>query len=313
MLLFHTASMTALFIEDIVERCNRRFVNIGGDFVLIEDSPINCSFLRITDWREAWAALYVRKLKFGQFTEHREIIDYNKYVPFGASEIIMEALRVHALDAAVLACDGAGTVITNRPEIVQGIGGRMSGLLYTTPRKNVIQRLEKEGATVLDHEKARIDCVRGAKKALECYRRVAVTVTAGKDIERLRALSPDVVTFVVHTTGVTAEQAEYAVKADIVWGCASKFVREITGPHSLVQLGVGIPVFVLTEKGLNVVKPRICELSSQTGDALEKRKKEILSGATYVIHHKREGGPVEVVMEKCQLPVLRAGSVHPLI
>jgi hypothetical protein len=38
--------MTELFIEDIVERCNRTFVHIGGDFVLIEDSPVSCPFLR---------------------------------------------------------------------------------------------------------------------------------------------------------------------------------------------------------------------------------------------------------------------------
>jgi len=53
----------------------------------------------------------------------------------------MYAMRKNVIDSAVLVCDGAGTVIVNRPEIVQGIGARMNGLFYTTPIKNMIVRL----------------------------------------------------------------------------------------------------------------------------------------------------------------------------
>jgi putative methanogenesis marker protein 8 len=306
--------MTELFIEDIVERCNRTFVHIGGDFVLIEDSPVSCPFLRVADWREAWMALYLRKLKFGQFTEKRKISDPHKYVPFGASEIIMDAMEAHLLDAAVIVCDGAGTVITDRPDIVQGIGGRMSGLAYTTPRKSVIDRLQKKGALVLDPDTARIDAVKGVQKALENYEKIAVTVPASPDIERLKKLSSSgsVSIFVVHTTGITAEQAAIATKADIVWGCASLYVREITGPKSLLQLGVGIPVFVLTERGLSLVVPRICTLSPQTGEILKEKKDAILSGNSSVIHH-RFAQRLELVMEACELPVLKQTGPHPLI
>jgi len=301
-------------IEDVIERCNRTFVHIGGDFVLIEDSPIQCPFLRIKNWREAWMALYLRKLKFGQFTENRDIIDHQKYVPFGASEIIMEALGVDLLDAAVLVCDGAGTVITCRPEIVQGVGGRMSGLVYTTPRKSVIQRLEKEKAIVLDPETAKIDPVEGTKRALEEYRRIAVTVTASADIDVLRGISEDITLFVVHTTGITPKQAEYATKADIVWGCASEYARKIAGPESLVQLGVGIPVFVLTERGVDLIAPQICELSPQIGNFLKEKREDILSGATYLIHHRRNPEfRIELTMKKCRLPVLKHHGPQPLI
>ncbi len=300
-------------IEDIVERCNRRFVHIGGDFVLVEDSPITCPFLRVKTWQEAWMALYLRKLKFGQFTDQRQIKDCRKYVPFGATEIIMEALTCHLLDAAVTACDGAGTVITDRPDIVQGIGGRMSGLVYTTPRKSVIKRLQKEKALVLDPETARINAVDGVRKALEHYKKVAVTVTASEDIEVLRSLSPDVSVFVVHTTGISVQEAEYTVHADMVWGCASKYVRTIAGPHALVQLGVGIPVFVLTERGLDLIIPRITELSPKTGKILKENIKSIQSGATYVIHHKRDKTGIDLVMNLCELPVLRPTGPHPLI
>jgi len=306
--------MTELFIEDIVERCNRTFVHIGGDFVLIENSPIHCPFLKVTDWREAWMTLYLRKLKLGQFTDRRQIIDYNKYVPFGATEIIMEALRKNLLDAAVVACDGAGTVITDRPDIVQGIGGRMSGLVYTTPRNHVIKRLQKEHATVLDPERARIDMVEGAEIALTLHKKIAVTVTASVDIEELKRLSQNISIFVVHTTGITPEQAEYATKADIVWGCASKYTREVTGSHALVQLGVGIPVFVLTTRGLNLIVPQISELSPKTGEALKESISDIQSGSTYVIHHKRDlKTGIDLVMKRCTLPVLRQSGPHPLL
>jgi putative methanogenesis marker protein 8 len=299
-------------IEDIVERCNRRFVHIGGDFVLVEDSRITCPFLRVKTWQEAWMALYLRKLKFGQFTDHRQIKDCKKYVPFGATEIIMEALTGNILDAAVIACDGAGTVITDRPDIVQGIGGRMSGLVYTMPRTSVIERLQKEKAIVLDPETACINAVRGAKKALEHYKKIAVTVTASKDIERLQRM-PGVSIFVVHTTGVSAQNAEYTINADIVWACASKYVRDIAGPHALVQLGVGIPVFVMTERGLNLIIPRITELSPKTGKKLKENIKSIQTGATYVIHHKKDKTGIDLVMNPCELPVLRPTGPHPLI
>ena len=306
--------MTELIIEDIIERSNRRFVHMGGDFILIEDSPLECPFLRIKTWREAWMALYLRKLRFGQFTDHRQIADHRKYVPFGASEIIMEALRVHVLDAAVLACDGAGTVITDDPSIVQGIGGRMSGLICTTPRESVIQRLQEYGAVVLDPEKASIDAVRGVQRALEKHRRVAVTVTACQDIEKLRTLSEDISVFVVHTTGITPEQAAYTTKADIVWGCASLHARKVAGPQSLVQLGVAIPVFVLTEKGVDLIIPRISELSPQIGEKLRKRREEILSGGTCLIHHKRDlGKKVELTMKECELPVSKHAGPRPLL
>ena len=305
--------MTEFFIEDVIERCNRTFVHIGGDFVLVEDSPISCPFLKVSDWRGAWMALYLRKLKFGQFTDKRHITDHCRYVPFGASEIIMDALEAQILDAAVLVCDGAGTVITERPELVQGIGGRMSGLVYTTPRHNTIHKLERKGAIVLNPETARIDPVEGVKKALELYKRIAVTVTASRDIERLRELSDDISIFVVHTTGVTPPQSHYTLGADIVWGCASLHIREITGPQSLLQLGVAIPVFVLTERGINLIIPRICAASPGVGRILKEKRDDILSGTTYLIHHVWDYKKVDLTMEKCALPVLVDKGPHPLI
>lgn len=301
-----------LRIEDIIERSNRTFVHIGGDFVLIKDSPIQCPFLRIGSWQEAWIALYLRKLQFGQFTEERQIRDACKYVPFGATEIITEALRAGILDACVLVCDGAGTVITSDPEIVQGIGGRMSGLVYTVPRQNVICRLQQEGAIVVDPVKARIDPLQGAREASRIYERIAVTTTAGPIVEELAAL-PGVVTFVVHTTGISPEQASHAEKSDIAWGCASKYVREIVGQNALLQLGVGIPVFVLSEKGLSLIQPQITALSHEIGASLHQHRDAISSGSSHVIYHRRTSQGTSLVMEKAVLPVSRHAGPRPLL
>jgi putative methanogenesis marker protein 8 len=301
-----------MIIEDVIQRANRTFVHVGGDFVLIEDSPVECPFIRVKTWKDAWTALYLRKLQFGQFTEERKIKDSRKYVPFGASEIIMEAMYAGLLDAAVLVCDGAGTVITDDPSIVQGIGGRMSGLLYTVPRKKVINKLKKENATVLDIETAVIDPVKGAQKARELYSNVVVTITAGKDIELLNKM-PELFVFVVHTTGVSATQAEYACQADIVWGCCSKQVRDRVGTHALVQLGVGIPVFVMTERAIRIILPQIKNLSDTIGSVLKEKISDIVSGESVVIHHTRTAHGMGLVMKKSTLPVSRHTGPRPLI
>ena len=72
--------------------------------------------------------------EFGFFTSRRGIIRKDIAVPFGASEILMYCMKKEIIDAAVIVCDGAGTVIVNKPEIVQGIGARMNGLFFTSLR-----------------------------------------------------------------------------------------------------------------------------------------------------------------------------------
>ena len=59
--------------------------------------------------------------KFGYFTAERELSRSDVAIPYGASEILMYALRKKVVDAAVVVCDGAGTVIVKKPEVVQGV------------------------------------------------------------------------------------------------------------------------------------------------------------------------------------------------
>ena len=42
-----------------------------------------------------------------------------------------------------MVCDGCGTVTVEDPELVQGIGGRISGIISTSPINEVINILGK--------------------------------------------------------------------------------------------------------------------------------------------------------------------------
>ena len=79
------------------------------------------------------------------FTGKRQLLGHDTFVAFGASEIMMSGLLSGFLNASVIACDGAGTVISNNPELVQGIGGRMPGLVKTEPIEDVINGIQKFG------------------------------------------------------------------------------------------------------------------------------------------------------------------------
>ena len=53
------------------------------------------------------------------FTAKRQVLGQDTFVAFGASEIMISGLRSGFLDATVTVGDGAGTVISNNPELVQ--------------------------------------------------------------------------------------------------------------------------------------------------------------------------------------------------
>ena len=104
---------------------------------------------------------------FGLFTKNRVVEESRYIVPFGASEILMSALKRKIIDAAVIVADCAGTVITANPNLVQGLCGRISGIIETSPILEVIERIEKAGGIVLDKDTAEINQFEGVKKAIE--------------------------------------------------------------------------------------------------------------------------------------------------
>ena len=196
---------------------------------------------------------------YGMFTSKREIFSEDSFVGFGASEMLGNALAKGVIDAAVIACDGVGTVVVTDPAMVQGIGGRMSGLVSTTPIPDVIKKIQDGGGIVPDPNHASMDPLLGVRAAHNAgFHRLAVTVASADAAELVRKADPDVVIVVVHTTGTTDGEAERLVRvADIITSCASKAIRAICGPKALLQAGSAIPVFAMTPKGKDIIIERM--------------------------------------------------------
>jgi len=198
-------------------------------------------------------------------TPRREVSDTKPFVGFGASELLSFGLSAGLLDAVVLACDGAGTVIVTKPALVQGIGGRMSGLVKTVPYEDVIRRIEENGGMVIDKEHAGLDQTAGVAKASAMgYRKIAVTVAVPEEAKKIRSLYPDAMIFGVHVTGLSGGEAEVLVSsADLVTSCASGPIREVAGKKALLQAGVAVPIFAVTKKGKDLIIEKIRQSSEQ--------------------------------------------------
>ncbi|MDU9376850.1 hypothetical protein McpSp1_14840 [Methanocorpusculaceae archaeon Sp1] len=202
--------------------------------------------------------------RFGMCTKNREVLDKETFVLFGASELMTTGLRTGRIDAAVIACDGAGTAIVRSPELVQGIGGRMSGLVSTTPYPEVIARIEEAGGFVVNKKTGAMDALAGLAKAKEMgWTKVAVTIAGFQHelAEEIRAAYPNALIIAVHTSSVASlEDALRLAKAsDLVFSCASKYVREAAASCALVQGGVGVPVFATSKPGKMIIMDRLIE------------------------------------------------------
>ncbi len=205
--------------------------------------------------------------KFGMCTKNREVLDKESFVLFGASELMTTGLRTKTLDAAVICSDGAGTIIVRSPELVQGIGGRMSGLVSTTSYPEVVKRIEDAGGIVIDKKTAKLDILAGLERAKnEGWKRVGVTVAGFQHelAEIIRTKYPEALIIAVHTSGVQNEEnAERLVAAsDLVFACASQYVRAAVS-KALVQGGVGVPVYAMTPAGKSLVMERLIETNQQ--------------------------------------------------
>lgn len=53
---------------------------------------------------------------YGMCTSEREILGSGEFVGFGASELMSAGLKSGIIDCAVIASDGAGTVVVSSPE-----------------------------------------------------------------------------------------------------------------------------------------------------------------------------------------------------
>lgn len=205
-----------------------------------------------------------RILQHGMFSPKRKL-EMGVFVGFGASESMMTGISKGVIDAAVTVCDGAGTVITNNPQLVQGMGGWISGLVKTEPIPEVIRGIEDRGGHVLSPQDAAIDQYEGARWAADGFSKFAVTVADAETAQKLRELETDaqvrILIIGVHLTGISSEDSARLLSlADLVTGCASKYIREQVKP--LVQVGTAVPLFGLTRWGKELLIMRATEVES---------------------------------------------------
>lgn len=203
---------------------------------------------------------------FGMCTPER-VIEMDDLVTVGISEILKTNMENGSIDCVVGACDGAGTVIMTNPRVVQGVGGRVSGLVSTTPIPEVIEKLEEKDSIVLDPQTAELNQLEGLKIAIEKgYKNIAITVIPSPMIKELRQYPVDddvnVYIFIAHTTGATAQEAQMMFEnGDIVTACASKEVSDYADEHKPYYYGLKVPIFCASEDGRRFLDNRLKKIN----------------------------------------------------
>jgi len=248
--------------EHTIQCCGAR-VQICGERIevlsepRIHSCPLHESLYgkRVIDRETVRKTVETKMQAYGFCCRHR-VFEDAIVVPYGASEVVKTCMETKLLDCAVVVCEGAGTVITSNPSLVQGIGAHLTGIIKTSPITETIQHIEKNNGWVLDSTTAEINQAEGVKKAVEMgFKKIAVTVAGfqAEQITKIRVLEKelgvDVTVFSVCNTCATEEDARLIANADIVTASASKIIREKIGPKALMQVGVTIPVFAITDKG----------------------------------------------------------------
>jgi putative methanogenesis marker protein 8 len=196
--------------------------------------------------------------------------DAEPIVAYGASEMMCVWLEHHLIDCAIVVCEGAGTVITANSTLVQAIGARLTGIIKTSPIPEIIKHIEANGGVVLDKTEARIDQVAGVKQALDSgFKHIAVSVAgfqakAIREIRKLeKDLKADILVFSICNTCVSEAEVKHIARADVVCASASRTLRSEIGGKAVMQLGVAIPVYALTEKGKRFILAYLAEFGSR--------------------------------------------------
>ena len=192
---------------------------------------------------------------FGMCTSRRQT-RASDFLSFGVSEILSTALKEGTIDAAVIASDGCGTAIVTDPEIVQGLCGRISGLVETSPIEAVISAVGTDN--VLDPQCASINAIRGAAKAEAMgFGKFAVTVASASDALFIRrSYGSAAIIIAVHTSMTTENDAKkYFENCDMITACGSGSLRKEAKAHmnDIVIAGNKVPVYGVTEFGKKLV------------------------------------------------------------
>jgi putative methanogenesis marker protein 8 len=288
-----------------------------GEVIDIDTSGALRSCPMQTWFGSAEPAAYVRQkiAEFGHFRCCRQTRQYDIAVPYGTSEMFMMALRRGIIDCAITVSDGAGSVISADPSVVQGIGARMNGVFYTTPIREVIDRYRELGCLVSDD--GRIDQAGAVRTAAAAgYRRIAVTVNAfyGESYQGIRRLEDevgaDIILAAVCSTGVSKERArDLARHADIGWSCASNHVRKL-GRSAILQLTYGIPIFIYSRKGLELMAAYSDQHGAERLRGLDPDRQYVL--ATDVNGERIAVGKGHLYLAPADLPLVKGRQPDPL-
>lgn len=198
--------------------------------------------------------------EFGMCTPERSV-KVGDVMSFGTSETLRTNMKEGNIDCVVGACDGVGTLIMTDPDIVQGVGGRVSALISTTPIPEVIEKVGKEN--VLNPETAELNPIKGLEMALSRgYKNIAITIIPSPLIRDIREYPVDddvnIYIFVAHTTCVTKEEAEMLFDyADVISGCSSVYVREVAEERKAYYSGKKVPLYAVTDDGRRMLDLRL--------------------------------------------------------
>jgi len=213
---------------------------------------------------------------FGMCTPERKM-RMRDFLSFGVSELIAMCIREGTLDGAVLVTDGAGTVIVTDPELVQGIGGRISGIVETSPIEEIVEAVGR--SNVLDPETAKIDQLAGTQMAFRSgHKKVAVTIAKARDAKRIRdAYGNKVALFAVHTTGASEKEAGVLFDCcDIISGCAAHWVRAEAKKRLVLQAGNKVPVYAVSDFGKMILEERLKQIGIKTETGMEDAPRPLI-------------------------------------
>ena len=153
----------------------------------------------------------------------------------------------------------------------------MTGLFHTSPSHEIMNTAYKEGIIPVFPYTAEIDQLEGVKKAISLgYKNIAVSVAASDNYlhEELKKIENEndvvIYKFGLCSTGISYDVAEkMRDNSDVVWSCASKYVKEEIEPNAIAQVGVKIPVHIMTEQGWKIISNHLKYMGLEEDVSLE--------------------------------------------
>ena len=198
--------------------------------------------------------------EFGMCTPQRSI-DVEDTMSFGTSETLKTNMINGNVDCVVGACEGVGTLLIDDADLVQGVGGRVSALISTTPIDEVMDKVGRDN--VLNPETAELNPLKGLEMAIERgYKNIAITIIPTEMVKDLRQHPKpedvNIYIFVAHTTNVSKKEAEMLFDyADVISGCSSINIRETAEERKPYYAGKKVPLYAVTENGRRLLNERL--------------------------------------------------------